>query len=227
MRLTIKPFPNKIGDYIELPGISELIKLPVLKFMPIDMVRSLDIPIFNMLLGAAPLTHSKKGIFVYSRTQFLYEGCTATLKKFEEFDSEWHIDNAGDWFEDRDIFHLLQTESATPTEFNVTETSLEIEDHTHEYEVRRLVNAKKDELGIVGKKVDPNRFYTFDRHLHRAGVPMEDSYRFTFGIVESDFIPERPLERAIDNVSYVYVGTEKVPNIENRDGEIIVHKGVE
>lgn len=226
-KFTIKPFPTSVGEYISLPDISELVKLPVLKYMDIRDVRKLNNPVFNMLLDKAPITGTKEFTAVYCFAQYLYVGCTATIKRIGEWDSEWHIDNAIDWYEDRDIIHIFQTESTAPTEFNEHEISFEVEESLDKLELRQLINERREELNIKGKPAPFNRFVTTDRHLHRANVPKMDSFRFLFGIIESDFLSVKPFERAIDNTSYVYIGTKKVKNIENINRETIIHKEVE
>jgi hypothetical protein len=202
----IAGFPST-GNLIGLPNLQDLLNMPWYQYGDIEQVRRQGGEIYEYLLDKAPMSLGYKYTLVTSRVQFLSPGETAI--KYAE---DWHSDSNGQPFKSNDLTHLLLSPSSAMTEFNTipVKTPLLDEDIT-QAQLNMYINQDAIHLGLKGKRIEPNRFVTFDHsHVHRATSPTAGEFRFMLRIIQTNDYTPSPRSRVTRSYTYrPYVSTQK------------------
>ncbi|MDP5273695.1 hypothetical protein [Chengkuizengella axinellae] len=219
---TIKGFPNQIGTYIEFPDVADLLLMPMFASASVDYVYKHGTEFQKYLIDKTPLTNKKKDVIVNAHIQFLTPSVKASIQRIGGYgNGEWHIDSSVDPFEERDICHLITTKATALTEFNANPIEVELEANMSIMDYRYFINENEDPLGIIPKKMEPNKFTTFTNHVHRATTPQKNEFRYFFRLLETD-----SFESSNDQIyhhSTVFTDEGYKKNIEVNEGSIMIH----
>jgi hypothetical protein len=225
--LNIKGFPEEIGQFIDLPDIAELLLMPMFDNISAEDLRKHGTEFQKFLLDKVPLRNTTKYVAIKSFVQFLYPGIGACDIKIDpKFQDEWHIDF--DIMPNRDfVWHILTSECTSRTEFNINPSNIVVDDLR---DARRILNEKQDQLNLVGKKIDSNKFCTFNTHVHRPTPPKKPEFRFFFRVQETSYLIPKPIELAtMKTKNNKYYGTtvhhdgQQKKNLEHVQNGIFIH----
>lgn len=184
--MKLKGFPTDISDYIELPDMAELLTFPFFSGCQIDTFLKLCSPFQRKLFNNAPIRGDKKNIHVYSVVKVLSPNLSPVHKEGGD-PYAWHIDQRN-LTNPQNRFHLLISDCHSRTEFN-TNSKIEIE-NINKFEkftqFNEYINVNQATLGLQGRKIEPNRFVSFEDHIHRAVPADRMEFRFFFMVEETD-----------------------------------------
>lgn len=232
MKSIIMGFPKEIGQEIELPDFGELIQYPIFNDATPEAIRKVGTEFQKKLLDLAPLRHDKKVMAVSTNVTLLAPN-TRAIAAYTNLPGtgEWHIDGVTDKYFDKEEsevrVHFLASSGSALTEFNEEPFIFEYDDSlirtSDDY--LRYINSNLDKFDIKPKKIEPNRFVTFTKHLHRAVNPSRIEFRYIFRVREMDRdTPAVNDETSIANSAYIFdaIQHEYIKNIEKRDNEITI-----
>lgn len=200
MRLIRFPgYPDRIGEPIEFPDISELIAMPMFSYAEPEWVLKNGNEFQKYLLDKAPLTHEKKYVHVFCQIRFVYQGVLINIPDFPNLSprNEWHSDG----IQAHSYTHTIA--NSFGTEFNTKEFELEIPDDAGYSWFIREATFKARKWGLTPKPAPLKRFVTVENHIHRAPTPNKSDFRFFFRVIETNDNIPRELNQ-IGKVSVVY-----------------------
>lgn len=227
--MLLKGFPKEVSEKIELPNIGELIRIPVYNNVELNKAYREVSQDFRNILDKIPLKNDKKYVYFDSQIQYLipHENFRSVLNIYGKA-SEWHIDGTGDSPSiPRDRVHLLISECTARTEFFEEEVKVPLPEDCDLMTLVQFLNYSQRIEGIElkPKAIEPNRFVTFDNHVHRAVQASVHEFRYMLRVLETDReIPKggkRPASKIFFNGGYH-------KNIEYIGDGIMIHipKGV-
>lgn len=192
MDFIIKGFPDQISDYIELPDMAELLFYPTFNRCHIDTYLRHCSEFQKSLFEKAPIKGDTKNIYIYSDVKILSPNLTA-IYGVNGKPHDWHIDqkrlrDKSETFDKR--FHLMVSPCHARTEFNISEGIVikDAERFAGIAEFNDYLNENETIIGLEARKIEPNRFVTFDSHIHRAVPTDRLEFRFFFSVEESNEI---------------------------------------
>lgn len=206
--MIIKGFPKQHME-LDMPNIGELFCQPMFMFVSADDLFKQN-EFMRYLLTYAPIKNDMKYVTVITYTQFLNPNVRTIQRSRGLEPGSWHIDG----YQNGSRVHMLQSECSSMTEFNVEEFTVFDQCFESEEALWSYLNTLK----LPARKIDPNRFVTFDTHPHRSTTPKEREFRFMFRVLESNTRPPRTLEQARIRTSSVYGESGSMPSIEQDGG---------
>lgn len=226
MKFLVKGMPPA-ADKIELPNIGEFLVLPMYGRVSADDLYKYGGETYRLLLNNAPLQNDRKYVIVMAFTQLLYPEVrsipAATLGETEE---DFHIDACEGFDDIPDRNHILLSDCTARTEFNSVEFEAEVPD-VRGMEMNAWITRNWRDLGIVPKKIESGRFYTFDTHIHRPTAPEGYELRMIFRVSESDRVPPLPYEQATYRSHFVskafYGWDERYLNIKQEEDRVTLY----
>jgi hypothetical protein len=191
MKSIILGFPKEVGKEIELPDFGELITYPIFVDATPEAVRKYGSEFQKKLLDLAPLRHDKKVMAVSTDVTFLTPN-TRAIAAYTNIPGtgEWHIDEmTQEDFkkEESEVrVHFFASYGSTLTEFNEEPFIFEYDEDKIKTsdDYLRYINSNLQLFNIKPKKIEPNRFVTFTKHLHRAVNPKAIELRYIFRVRE-------------------------------------------
>jgi len=209
MIVNIPGFPSEVSDPIELPDIGELLMYPAFQGIAADDFLRYATDFQRYLLGRVGLRHDRRHVIIRSGVWLLEPG------------SRSHVNNTGDWHFDVDprVF-IMSSPCSALTEFNITPLEIESSESETSTALANRIGRQHDRFGVIGRKIEPCRIYTFDNHLHRAVNPRRIEFRFFLRVKETD---EPPFERQpLKRVSLRMVDGPSRLNIEYDDDRVSI-----
>lgn len=219
-KVKLEGFPTQVGKEIELPNIAELLLYPFFLNAPADEFYKRGTDFHRKLINSAPLKHDKKYITITSHVQLLSPGDRAVVNKIG-YDLEWHID-CHVFGKHRDRFHILMSDCSALTEFNTEPAEVETDDQITQLNFIRQLNDNEEKLGLKPKKVEPNRFTTFETHVHRAINPAQHEFRYFIRIAESNQLVPFGIDKAFNNHSNILRGRDVLGNVVHGPEGVII-----
>lgn len=221
----IPGFPAEIGNYIDLPDIPELLLMPMYNNISADDFYKHGTEFQRYMLDQVPLRNRTKHVVLKWFIQFLYPEIGACDIKIDpKYENEWHIDadvSGGEYY-----WHIITSPCTSRTEFNINPFKLDVE----QGQIRAYLNAAEKELGLVGRKIDSNKFCTFTNHVHRPAPPEKPEFRFFFRVQETNFLPPLPFERSkMFSVGDRFMGStvhykgKQMPNLDQNEKGITIY----
>jgi hypothetical protein len=221
-KVNLKGFPSEINKPIELPNIGELLMQPMFLDASIDNAYKYGGDFYRKLLYLAPLKRDKRHISITSYVQLLSPGDRSVFNKIG-YENEWHVDGEGMPFHQQDRMHLLISDCTARTEFSLNSIDVDVDEKINYTDFNKFLNENQEKIGLIPKKIEPNRFITFDNHPHRATNPQEHEYRFYVRIIESTNNRSKPLEESMKKYSNVYKDGKSIKNIELKKNGMLIN----
>lgn len=217
-------FPTEIGELIEFPDVTELLRQPMFSNAPAEFFYRHATMFQKLLFAKMPLTYKTPYISVSCNVRVVYPGILINKIIMPEIGStrnEWHPDGILD--ESRKV-HLIT--NFMGTEFNAEPFRMEVPDDVAddvaESWIVREVFAK--DLVRASEASPTHRVVSYDKHLHRAPLPDNDyGVRFFMRVMETSKPFKIDPSTYIGNGTSVWLGTKEYPNVQHREGKVIIH----
>lgn len=201
MKVVIPSYP-KVSDYIELPAVDELLKVPMFHRASLDDAYRVGGEVIRYLIDKTPLIGTYRYQSLQVHCQLLNVGYTTFPTYRERFSVlDWHVDT-DDIYTNQSVIHLLENDVTCTTVFNETPNEIEFEGSTLDY--WQYLNDHEEELGLKGRKMEPNKFATFSTHPHHGSLPQQQEIRFFFRVSESNVVAPAHLSQTRRRASYIY-----------------------
>ena len=184
MKVHVPGFPTEVSEPIELPDIGELLLYPAFQAIHADDFLKHATSFQRYLFDKTPIKNDRKYVLIRSGVWLLAPNTRSHVITA----GDWHIDGIVEDCHlrpDERVF-ILQSACSALTEFNLN--PLEIESDPSEPR-RKFVNRiarEPEKYGVIPRKIEPCRIYTFENHLHRAVNPRRVEFRFFLRIRETD-----------------------------------------
>ncbi len=200
MTILLPGMPNA-SDRIEMPDIAELLVSPAFQDIDADSFIKQASSCQREIFWRTPLKHDKKYVTVRVGVWLLQP----RMRSHVLGEGNWHIDGSDNTGTDDEhirplqTVHILASRCSGLTEFS----SVEMEVPTAGVETRNGFINRLRNSGIVNKlqpaSIEAERFYTFDRHIHRIKEPQRMEFRFFLRVVERDVAPKNlgPLQTVL------------------------------
>lgn len=210
MIVRIPGFPTEVSDPIELPDIGELLMYPAFQSISADDFVKHATCFQRYLLGRIPLRNDRKNVIVRCGVWLLEPGTGS------------HVDAVGEWHFDADprVF-VLSSPSSALTEFNANPIAVDSNEGETRKELGKRINRTPTRFGIVARKIEPCRVYTFEDHLHRAVSPSRIEFRFFLRVKETDELPQ--LTTPLKQLFLRKAGKPERLNIDYSSDKVSIH----
>jgi hypothetical protein len=205
MKTIILPaFVDKVSEPLEFPDIAELLVMPMFHKVSPEDLRKHGTDFQKKILDTVPLKNNTAHIAIYSIVQFLYPDVRANgLLLGGQVENEWHVDRGQN---SNSTWHIIMNDCQSRTVFSKYSLEVEEDDYTNRNGkgFNRLLNVS-DKYPITPQMIEPNRVHSFTHlHVHKATTPSKPQFRFFFRVLETDYIPPQPIEKAM-GFSHVYL----------------------
>jgi hypothetical protein len=178
MLVDIPGFPTEISEPIELPDIGELLMYPAFQGIDADNFQKHATDFQRYLFSKVPLRNDRQYVTVRSGVWLLEPG----TRSHTNYTGDWHFDS------DPRVF-ILSSACSALTEFNLNPLRIESIPGESTVAFVNRIGRSPEAFGIMGRKIEPGRIYTFESHLHRAVDPKRIEFRFFIRIKETDDPP--------------------------------------
>ena len=150
--------------------------------------------------------------------------------QFSGLGNEWHMDSI--YFDrkrkdylNHEITHYLISDCTAMTEFNSSAFDFEW-DGDDLVDLMKWINFNINSLPVIPKKIEPNKFITFQEHLHRASIAKHHEFRYTFRVTESDTFQGLHSDRSVIDTSFTYMtqagNYQSTPSLRLMDDKVII-----
>lgn len=184
MKVHLPGFPDEVSEPIELPDIGELLMYPAFQSIHADDFLKHATGFQRYLFHKIPVKNDRKYVLIRSGVWLLEPNSRSHVKTA----GDWHIDGNSDDCHinpDERVFILSSPCSALP-EFNLNPVDIESDPTEIQRHFTRRITLDPEKYGIIPRKLDPCRIYTFENHLHRAVDPQRIEFRYFLRVRETN-----------------------------------------
>jgi hypothetical protein len=184
MKVHLPGFPTEVSEPIELPDIGELLMYPAFQAIHADDFMKHATDFQRYLLGKTPLRNDRKYVLIRSGVWLLEPNTRSHVSNA----GTWHIDGIADDSHTRpdERVFILSSPCSAVTEFNLNPLEIDSDPAETRKNFANRIAREPDKYGVIPRKIEACRIYTFENHLHRAVDPQRVEFRYFLRVRETD-----------------------------------------